>query len=468
MSVYVSRTRMPWTPYDELATRMAPACAEAVDDRQIAALLESDGITDSIARSRYGSPDVFELAERLCRDMPRRPARTEPQPGPWRATPHLHLLRGVLFGLPALAYLTVSDRVTGRGSAIVLVVSVLLSWSTSQGLAYLGHVRLGWGDPAGAARVLRGGLLWAALPTVGVTLVSALVLSVPAIVGLVAAGQVAYLMAATVALVLGKEWWLLLALVPGVGAGAVWLVVGGVVVRLVPFGWMPFAACAALSVLGAVAVAVVATRGAEPGLPTLAEATAAAPTALFGMCVGALLLFVPAVRSLDPGPDPVVGVGAGLAILLPLSLSMGPAEWLLYTYRAAMHRASQRSHTLAAFARRSGVALLGTAAGYLTALLVVSAIGLALVARLSHGSLPIAQAVGSAALGVALFVALLLMSFGIRLPVVAACVLALVLEAVLLVRGGSPEDVQTVAASTLSVALLVAALLALSRATRHH
>jgi hypothetical protein len=161
-------------------------------------------------------------------------------------------------------------------------------------------------------------------------------------------------------------------------------------------------------------------------------------------------------------------VGAGLAALLPLSLSMGPAEWLLYTYRSAMHRAMQRSHTLGTFARRAGVALLGTTAGYVAALLVVSAIGAVLVARLSDDRMSVAQASGSAVLGGALFVALLLMSFGIRLPVIAACLLALVLEAVLLVGGASPEHVQTGTVSTLFVTLLAAALVALSRATRHH
>lgn len=448
--------------YEVLAERMAPACAEAVDDRQVAALLEADGITDSIARSRYGSPDVFDLAERLCRDMPRRPAPTPPVPSPWRATPHLHLLRGLLFGLPALAYLTVSDRVTGPASAFVLVVSVLLSWAASQGLAYLGHVRLGWGDRAGAARVLCGGLLWAGLPTIAVTVGLAWSLGVPPAVAVVAAAQVAYLMGATVALVLGAEWWLLASLVPGVGAAVAGLVVGDGAVQSVPF-----AAGAGASVLAALAVAVYATRRAAPALPSAVELAAAAPTALFGMCVGALLLFVPAVHSFDPAPDPAIGVGAGLAALLPLSVSMGPAEWLLYVYRRATHRALQRSYSLAAFARRSGAALLGVAAGYLAALLVVALGAAAVVARVTGGQPPLGQVAGTAALGGALFVALLLMSFGIRLPVIAACLLTLALEAVLLTGGEPPERIQAWAATTLLAALLVAAVPALSRASSH-
>ena len=57
-----------------------------------------------------------------------------------------------LFGLPALAYLAVADRFAGPRAAVVLVVSVLLSWATGQGLAYLGYVRLGWADRSAAAR----------------------------------------------------------------------------------------------------------------------------------------------------------------------------------------------------------------------------------------------------------------------------------------------------------------------------
>lgn len=452
----------PASAYDELVERMTPACAQAVDTREIAAVLEADGITDAVARSRYDAPDVFVLADRLCARIPRRPDPAALLPGPWQATPVRHLLRGVLFGLPALAYLTVADRISGVRSAALLVASVLLSWAAGQGLAYLGHVRLGWGDPADAKRLLSGGLLVLAVPSVAAVAVAGPLLGVPAGVTVVAAGQLAYVLAATVALVLGREWWLLAALVPGVGAAVAGLAVGDATLRSAPF-----IGCAAASVVAAAGVAVLTVRGARPRLPTVPELRAAAPNALFGVAVGALLIFVPAAHTFDPAPDEVPGTGPALAALLPLSVSMGVAEWLLYRYRAATHRALQQAHTLPAFGLRAVAALLGVAGGYLLALSGLSAAA-AVVAIVLTGDGPSPGVVGTAiVVGVALFLALLLMSFGIRRLVVAACLLALAAD-VALAGTAPPETIQAVTAAGLLVVLLGHAVATLRRAQLHH
>jgi hypothetical protein len=449
--------------YADLADRMAPACAEAVDDYEIAAVLESDGVTDAIAHQRYGSPDVFDLAKRLRLRIPRQPAATAATPGPWRPTPHLHLLRGVLFGLPALAYLAVSGVITGPRAGAVLILSVLLSWATGQGLAYLAHVRLGWGDAPGAARVLRGGLLWASVPTVLLTVGTGVALGVPLAVSGVAGGQVVYLIAATAALVLGLEWWLLAALAPGVIAALTGVALGGDAVRSAPV-----VGCAALSVVAAVAVALYGTRGARPALPERDEVLDALPHALFGVCVGALLLFVPAVRTFAPhAAGTTVSPGAGMALLLPLSLSMGLAEWLLFRYRAATYRALQRSHTVTVFTRRAAFALLRAVGGYLALLAGMSLVAGLLAALLTDRALPVWPLAGSTVLGTALFVALLLMSFGIRMPVVAACATALAADGVLLALHVTPDVAQVAGSAALTVALVLFALSPLTEVTRH-
>ena len=443
--------------YASLSLRMAAACGSAVDPWEIAAVLESDGITDAVAHQRYRAADVFALAERLCADHPRRPEPAAPLPSPWRATPVKHLLRGVLFGLPALAYLTVADRVTGVPGALLLVVSVLLSWAGSQALAYLGHVRLGWGDREDAARVLAGGLLWIAVPVVAMIAGLGYGLAVPPAVTLVAAGQAAYVLAATVALVLGREWWLLAALLPGVGAA-----VAGRGTYDGPLAW-----CAAGSVLAAVVLAVVTLRGARPRDPRPEELLAAAPNALFGVVVGALLIFVPAAVTFDPAPDRLPGTAAALAALLPLSISMGPAEWLLYRYRSATHRALQQAHTLASFGRQAAGALAVVFAGYVFTLVTLSIAAAALAAGFTGEGPPMRTLAAAALVGDALFVALLLMSFGIRKPVVLVCLLALVAD-LLLLRVATPLSIQTVTATGLLAALLCLALATLRRASLHH
>lgn len=426
---------------------MSSAYAEAAVDRyEVAAALEADGITDATARDQHSAADVFDLADRLFQQTPRRPQPNRPARSPWRATPVTHVLRGVLFGLPALAYLTVADRITGPRSAVLLVVSVLLSWATGQGLAHLGQLRRSRSGQAGrsgrddAAAVLGGAALAAGLPAVAIVAGLGFALGVPLVVTLIAAGQLAYVLAATVALVLGREWWLLAALILGVAAGLL----------------TPVAAAA--SVVAAVAVAAWALRGARPQLPTRNELSAALPAATFGVLVGALLIFTPALRALDPQPGPGTSVGVALAVLLPLSVSMGGAEWLLFRYRAATHRAMAESRTLRAFRRKASTALFRATAGYVVVLVALLVAGVSLT-----GELPRLEPV---LIGPALFLALLLMSFDLRRPVVLACLAALTAN-LALIPLQAPETVQAVTAAGLLVALYAYAHLTLRRAQFH-
>lgn len=410
----------------------------AVDSYEVAAVLEADGITDVTARERHGADDVFDLADRLFRQTPRQPQPNVPAEGPWRAKPVTHVLRGVLFGLPALAYLTVADRITGPRAAVLLVVSVLLSWSAGQGLAHLGHARLSRTGRAGAAAVLSGTTLAVAVPAVAIVTALGFALGVPTAVTLIAAGQLVYVLAATVALVLGREWWLLAALVPAVAG----LVAG----HAVPL--------AVLSVVAAVAVAGWAVRGVRPELPARAELVAALPAVAFGTVVGALLIFVPAVRAWNPQPGAVTALG----VLLPLSISMGAAEWLLFRYRAATHRAMAESRNFRVFRRRADAALLRATATYVAVLAALLAAGIAVT-----GELP---SVKPALIGPALFLALLLMSFTIRRPVVLACLAALAANVALL-PVTSPETIQAGTAAGLLIALYAYAHLTLRRAQLH-
>ncbi|MFG1604858.1 hypothetical protein [Actinoplanes sp. NPDC049265] len=412
----------------------------AVDRYEVAAVLEAEGVTDVTARERHHAEDVFDLADRLFRQTPRRPQPNRPVVNPWRATPVTHVLRGVLFGLPALSYLAVADRITGPGPAVLLVVSVLLSWAAGQGLAYLGHSRLGRNDRAGAAAVLSGATVAVALPAVAVVAGLGFALGVPFVVTLIAAGQLTYVLAATVALLLGREWWLLAALVLGAGAGLL----------------TPVAAAA--GVVAAIAVAGWAVRGVRPALPARDELVAALPAVAFGVVVGGLLILTPALRALDPRPGPGASVGAALAVLLPLSVSMGAAEWLLFGYRAATHRAMAESRNFRAFRRRASKALLRATAGYVAVLAALLVAGIAVTRELPR--------VEPVLIGPALFLALLLMSFDIRRPVVLAVLGALGVN-LALVPLVSLEIAQAVTATGLLITLYVFALRTLRRAQLH-
>jgi hypothetical protein len=72
LRLYAGPNRRSTHPIDQLARRLDAVCRTAVDAWQIAAVLESDGINDVIARDEYGMNDVFELAEELFRRVPLR------------------------------------------------------------------------------------------------------------------------------------------------------------------------------------------------------------------------------------------------------------------------------------------------------------------------------------------------------------------------------------------------------------
>lgn len=445
--------------YAELADRMSPVCTAAVDSFEVAAVLEAGGITDVAARERYSARNVFDLAAQLFRQSPRLPQPNRPAADPWQATPVNHVLRGVVFGLPALANLAVADRFTGSRAAVLLVVSVLLSWAAGQGLAYLGYVRLGQADRSAAIAVLSGVTLAVATPAAAVVVAIGLALGVPFAVILIAVGQVAYVLAATAALVLGRERWLLAALVPGVGAGIGELVAGPAAGRS---GLL--AVAAAVSMAAVAGVAGWALRGVRPQLPSRDELVGALPNVAFGVLVGALLIFTPVVRALDSDPDPRAAVGAALA--LPLSVSMGAAELLLFRYRSATYRALAGTRTLRAFGRRASTALFRATAGYLAVLVVLLLAAMSL-ALLFTGELPrVSSIVAAVLIGPALFVALLLMSFEIRRPVVLACLAALAVS-LALVPFAPPENIQAATAAALLIALYAYALATLRRAHLH-
>jgi len=144
---------------DELCAEHASVCASAVDPLEIASPLEFDGISDNIAAARYGFPDVFALAEEMYRQVPRSPAEPELPADPWSQFSKLRpALHGLLYGLPAVCFPAAAGLLVGAGGVTALVVSLLVSWSTSQALAYLGYLRLGRTDAAQAQQLLRAGL----------------------------------------------------------------------------------------------------------------------------------------------------------------------------------------------------------------------------------------------------------------------------------------------------------------------
>jgi hypothetical protein len=336
----------------ELAAELADRIGPAVHPYEVAALLEAEGLSASLINERYGHPNLFSLASALYERVP----RTFPEPAaaadPWRPDTVRCLLRGALFALPGLAYLLTAPLWNAGGYAPALIVAGLVSWAWGQALGHRAHLRLAIGRREAGRTLLAGAPAGAVVATT--------VAALPAGGGpvTVVAAQSAYLAAAGVLLVLGRERLLLAALSPLVAGAAVlpWWEPGPALRAGLPL----LALLATLTVTGLVlrgALAVPAVAGsARPRLLW------SLPYSLFGLAAGVLVL-------LEGREEPYA--------VIVLTLSMGPAEWLLYRYRGLSVAALRATATPAGFLLRSagilGLCLLAYLAPLLPAALLAGA-----------------------------------------------------------------------------------------------
>ncbi|GCD46379.1 hypothetical protein [Streptomyces paromomycinus] len=465
----VPRPRRPhWAapdPVDELAARMGDLIAAAVHPDEIAAVIESDGMSDDQIRLTYGRENSFALAEELYARVP----RSYPEPeravtDPWRVSLLGCLLRALVFALPGLAYVVGSHLLSGPPDArglpagtMPLLAGALAGWVWNQALAHRAYSWLGLGARRAAARALAVGAPLGALAGAAVAwIVGSADADAPGSVAF-AAGQAAYLGAATTLLVFGRERWLLCALAP-VALGAALMAV------YVP----PDAVRAALLVLSlgaAVALAAVTVLRCrrEPRQDGPApRAVASVPYGIFGLAIGVLVLLTALGDVLRYGAHAEVAAPAAVA----LTLSMGPAEWLLYRYRSRAVAGLRASTTPAGFWRATSGALARCLASYLAVLALLGGVGSLLWRQ--GPPMDAAHGLGLLCLGVVLWTALLLQAFG-AVPVAAAvCGPAAAAQTVVLVTGPvSPAVAQLTVCGAAGLVLAAVGSALLGRATAH-
>ncbi|MEU4271208.1 hypothetical protein [Streptomyces sp. NPDC026092] len=425
-------------PVDELADRLAGLAAVAVHPDEIAAILESDGMTDDHIRLTYGRADSFALAEDLYARVERRhPEPEAPPAGPWHHGLGGCLLRGVVFALPGLAYVLGAPLFGGAGT-VPLLAGAVAGWVWNQALSHRAYTWLGLGDRDSAVRSLRVGAPAGALVGSAVALAVAGPGEWPVVV--FAAGQSLYLAAATVLLVLGRERALLCALAPLAGAVPAFRYDVPDALR---------AGLPALSLVAAITFAALVLRGGgvrspaprrpRSGPPLLASV----PYGLFGLGTGLLVLYA--------GGDDALVTGAGP--VLALTLSMGPAEWLLHRFRR-LSVAGLRTLTSAREFRRAAAGALAQCLGaYLAVLLALAVVGVLLWpgAPGPDG----AGLLGLLLVGVVLWLGLLLQAFGAVRGAAAVCTLAAAAQTLAPSSGPLVAGAAAAAMAVLTCALLV-------------
>ncbi|MFF5438146.1 hypothetical protein [Streptomyces achromogenes] len=423
-------------PDPEAVSRLAAALADrvgpAVHPYEVAALLEAEGLTAEQIRQRYGHPNLFSLATALYEQVPRSYPEPTPAADPWRPDTLRCLLRGVLFALPGLAYLLTAPLWHPGRHTTAPIVAGLVSWAWGQALGHRAHLRLATGRREAARTLLTGAPLGAALATA-----AAAPLAGPLPVLLAAAAQSLYLAAAGVLLVLARERLLLAALTPLIAGTAVlpWWEPGPPLRAGLPL----LALVATLAATGHALRAALATPAAAAG-GTRPRPLWSLPYGLFGLAAGVLVL-------LEGRHEPYA--------VIVLTVSMGPAEWLLYRYRGLSVAALRATATPAGFLLRSAAVLAGCLGAYLLPLL------------------PAAWLTGAAPaplllLAATLWTALLLQAFGTAWPPAVICLAAAAVAglAPMLRPPPGPAALPLCCAAAV-LALVTYALLLLGRPARH-
>ncbi|MEV6011020.1 hypothetical protein AB0M29_29895 [Streptomyces sp. NPDC051976] len=499
-------------PVAELAERLNGPCAAAVHPDEIAAVLESEGLTEEQLTGVYGHPDIFSLARELFAIVPR--AFPEPEPGddPWRADVSRCVLRGLTFALPGVAYVLGGRWAGGGGGPFGVSRAVaawgaaaLVGWGWNQGLAHRAHLHLLLHHPRTAVRCLLSGAAAGALLA---TLAAAAVAGPSRLPALAfAAGQSLYVAAATVLLVLGRERSLLHVLAPlsvAVLAGASALPSPAVAALL--------AATVAAATTAAVTTALRAVpaddatpEGGSPRRgwralrrPRNANGTpdGGAHTGTGGGTDGGARRAWRALRRRRQAPDgdahagtdsdetlsPYLSLPHGLAglaggglvvaaalageFVAALTVSMGVAEWLLYRFRSRSLRALRRTGVRERLLRRAWPVLVACLLGYAAALAALAGAEALLVPGAPAWDTPHLGVL--LALGATLWLALLLQSCG--RPWTGTCVLgtAAVTAVVLLAAHTAPPGTVLVEVCAAAATVLLGVATALTgRVTTH-
>ncbi|TSA87642.1 hypothetical protein FNU79_03990 [Deinococcus detaillensis] len=412
-------------PLAQLSRRLNSACVRAVHPYELAAILESEGFTDALIQERFGDANVFACAERLFQLVPYRPAQPIwllPQANRplWR-----DLMRGLIYLLPAAWSPAALQLGWGEGASLGLLLASLFGWGWMQSVAYLGYFSLAAGQNearamlrrAGSAAVILSGLLGAAVAlATGHNVLT---------VTLVTLAIAIYLAAATALLVLERETWLLLSLLPALllsffsALNPDWLSVSWL--GAAPgFGVAIQAASVLLLAVGLPLLAawhatcppLFSNSGLTPraaGGPSLRQIVASLPYGVYGwLCAAFLSLVLLSAGSASQAS------GAGLLgwswSVVPLVLSMGVLERTLRRIQQMLRSQATRSSSLPSIIWNGFSGVLGWGAGYLCLLLL----GYLLLGVLLPGAaLPSELLAGHLALAAALLLSGLLINFGL-------------------------------------------------------
>lgn len=381
-------------------TLLASVVSAAVDPLEIAASLETFGLSNSVVQKRFSYDDVFGLAKQLYTMAEFQPApvagRRKVRPG----SP-VDLGRGIIFAAPTLMFTGAALALRSSLSWWTVPLALICGWAFSQAVSYVGFSREAWGEPPGTA------VVWALLAALIST--AALGLAGDSLLGgrfygvLFAAASCAFMTAAAELVVHGEERVIGALLLPGAIGSLVF-------VTRVPFA-LPVVAAVALSAVSVVATVFASLRHLPARWwrrPVLNPADLPTAVRYFatGLCCG---FFVGLFIVLEPAKGGPHSWPAAAAY--PMILSLGAMEWQLRSLRAGAWGASFKTNSVAEFGREVRKRLALSTFWYLCVLALMTA-AVQVLAHFRGVLVPAPLLAAGTCLAVAFFFALVVSSSG--------------------------------------------------------
>lgn len=322
---------------DELIHPLGTRVFRAVEPLQMAAILESEGLNDKIARERYGHPDVFSLAEAAYgRVALMEPPRPPAAPVLREARPAAQMAHGLLYAMPAALLPAASGLVGPQWLMPGLVLTTGIGWVIGSAAAQIAYSLIGRGFPRSAGRMLRAGLVLGVSAAVLTATMIAVGRNGPVSLVALCVTQMAFQIASGILLFYRREAWLAIMMLPAVLAGVGYVAVGEGPAGLVAvcLGVVCVAGLVGAAILLTLREGVTAdTPPSEPRLRTLLRANIGGllPAFVFSLLSAFFLLQAEGRYVLDRADLAIAGAG--------LVFGMGVLE-----YRA--HRFHDEARTL--------------------------------------------------------------------------------------------------------------------------
>jgi hypothetical protein len=384
----------------ELPASLIEVVAAAVDPLEIAASLETCGLSNAVVHERFGGGDTFGLADQLYSSVEFRGApATEFRVIRHRGMPALS--HGLVLAMPTLIFAAAVIAFHSELSWWAASLPLICGWALSQFVAYRGSSRQAVAGTAGAAVIW--GLLGAVLACVCLGLVGQAVLGGTYSGIAFAAAACAFATAAAALVLHAHERLIALMFVPGALA---WLIFA----TGEPFS-LPSAVVIAVlvgSVGGTVLAAlrhVLAVRWRLPAF-TRSDAPAAARFFANGCCCGLFLAILVVLQPSGTWLRHWPGVAA-----YPMMLSLGFMEWQVRSLRAGARRGLSTVYSLSGLANVVQKKLVRATLSYIGALLLLT-VAVRALASARHVPVPTSLLVAGTCLSVAFFLALVVTSYG--------------------------------------------------------